>query len=68
LSLSRGPQADAFGSDAGAGKAISTRRDRCDANGVNAEGFHPFFTKAGKLRPGLEFLTEKPQRLPPWAK
>lgn len=48
------------------GKAISTRRDRYDANGVRREGFHPFFQKNGKLRPGLEFLTEKPKQLPPW--
>jgi hypothetical protein len=48
------------------GKAISTRRDRYDANGINGQGFHPFFTKEGKLRDGLEFLTEKPKRLPPW--
>jgi len=48
------------------GKAISTRRDRYDANGVNGEGFHPFFTKQGKLRAGLEFLTEKPKLLAPW--
>ncbi len=48
------------------GKAISTRRDRYDANGLNGEGFHPFFTKEGKLRDGLEFLTEKPKVLAPW--
>ena len=48
------------------GKAISTRRDRYDANGINGQGFHPFFTKAGKLRGGLEFLTEKSKLLPPW--
>jgi hypothetical protein len=48
------------------GKAISTRRDRYDANGINKEGFHPFFTKEGKLRGGLEFMTEKPKQLPPW--
>jgi hypothetical protein len=29
------------------GKAISTRRDRSDVNGVNGQGFHPFFTKGG---------------------
>jgi hypothetical protein len=50
------------------GKAISTRRDRYDANGINREGFHPFFTKDGKLRGGLEFMTEKPKQLPPWQK
>jgi hypothetical protein len=48
------------------GKAISTRRDRYDANGINGQGFHPFFTKEGKLREGLEFLTERPTLLPPW--
>ena len=48
------------------GKAISTRRDRYDANGLDSQGFHPFFTKDGQLRGGLEFLTEKPALLPPW--
>ncbi|MFO0926236.1 MAG: cellulase family glycosylhydrolase [Gemmataceae bacterium] len=48
------------------GKAISTRRDRHDANGIHGGGFHPFFTRDGKLRGGLEFLTEKPKRSPPW--
>ena len=50
------------------GKAVSTRRDRHDDNGINKEGFHPFFTKAGKLRGGLEFLTEKPRLCAPWEK
>lgn len=50
------------------GKAISTRRDRYDGNGIKGQGFHPFFTKEGKLRGGLEFLTEKPKQLPPWEK
>jgi hypothetical protein len=48
------------------GKAISTRRDRYDGNGLDGQGFHPFFTREGKLRGGLEFLTEKPKLLPPW--
>ena len=48
------------------GRAISTRRDRYDGNGINGEGFHPFFTKDGNLRAGLEFLKEKPKRLAPW--
>ena len=48
------------------GKAVSTRRDRYDANGLNGEGFHPFFTRDGKLRGGLEFLCEKPGIPPPW--
>jgi hypothetical protein len=48
------------------GKAISTRRDRYDGNGLNGEGFHPFFTKDGKLRGGLQFLTEPPPLPPPW--
>ncbi|HEY1173876.1 MAG TPA: cellulase family glycosylhydrolase [Verrucomicrobiae bacterium] len=50
------------------GKAISTRRDRYDANGINKEGFHPFFTKEGKLRGGLDFLTQKPALRAPWEK
>ncbi|MEN6546803.1 MAG: cellulase family glycosylhydrolase [Armatimonadia bacterium] len=48
------------------GKAISTRRDRHDRNGLDGEGFHPYFTAAGKLRGGLEFLTEAPARRAPW--
>ncbi|MDD4869605.1 MAG: cellulase family glycosylhydrolase [Kiritimatiellae bacterium] len=48
------------------GKAISTRRDHYDGNGINGEGFHPFFTREGKLRGGLEFLTEKPKLRAPW--
>jgi len=48
------------------GAAISTRRDRYDRNGINGEGFHPFFTKDGALRGGLEFLSEKPSPLAPW--
>lgn len=48
------------------GKAISTRRDRYDPNGIRSEGFHPFFTKEGKLRDGLDFLREKPTNLAPW--
>jgi hypothetical protein len=48
------------------GKAISTRRDRFDGNGLDGQGFHPFVTKDGKPRAGLEFLTEKPAILPPW--
>ena len=48
------------------GLAISTRRDRYDNNGINGQGFHPFFTREGRLRPGLEFMTEKPKLPPPW--
>ncbi|HSH93876.1 MAG TPA: cellulase family glycosylhydrolase [Roseimicrobium sp.] len=48
------------------GKAISTRRDRVDANGLRKFGFHPFALKNGKLRDGLECLTETPKLLPPW--
>ncbi len=50
------------------GHAISTRRARYDGNGIYGEGFHPFFTKEGKLRGGLEFLTEPPQLRVPWEK
>jgi len=50
------------------GAAISTRRDRYDSNGINNEGFHPFFTKDGHLRNGLEFLTQKPVSPVPWEK
>ena len=48
------------------GKAISTRRDRIDRNGIDNEGFHPFFMRDGRLRGGLEFLTEKPKLRAPW--
>ncbi len=48
------------------GKAVSTRRDRYDYNGLDREGFHPFFTREGKLRGGLDFLLEPPKLLPPW--
>ncbi|MCU0960884.1 MAG: cellulase family glycosylhydrolase [Pirellulaceae bacterium] len=48
------------------GKAISTRRDRYDANGLDNQGFHPFFLADGRLRPGLEFLTQQPAQQPPW--
>ncbi|TCO89099.1 cellulase (glycosyl hydrolase family 5) [Chthoniobacter flavus] len=50
------------------GKAIATRRDLPDGNGINGVGYHPFFTKEGKLRDGLEFLTEPPKLRPPWEK
>jgi hypothetical protein len=48
------------------GKAVSTRRDRYDTNGLDNQGFHPFFTRDGKLRAGLEFLQQPPAILPPW--
>jgi len=48
------------------GAAISTRRDRIDGNGFRGDGFHPFFTADGRLRPGSEFLREKPARVAPW--
>ncbi len=50
------------------GKAIGTSRELHDGNGLNGGGYHPFFTKEGKLRDGLEFLTEKPKRSAPWEK
>lgn len=48
------------------GLAISTRRDRYDDNGISAQGFHPFFNREGRLRDGLEFLTEEPALRAPW--
>jgi cellulase (glycosyl hydrolase family 5) len=50
------------------GRAISTRRDRYDGNGIASEGFHPFFKRDGSLRAGLEFLRERPQLRAPWEK
>ena len=49
------------------GKAISTRRDRFDANGIDGQGFHSWFNADGTLRAGLEFLTEPPRYAAPWA-
>ena len=48
------------------GRALATRRDLPDGNGINGGGYHPFFTKDGKLRDGLEFLTEVPKLRAPW--
>jgi hypothetical protein len=48
------------------GRAISTRRDRYDGNGLDGQGFHAWFTKEGRLRAGLEFLLEPPKIKPPW--
>jgi hypothetical protein len=48
------------------GKAISTRRDRYDGNGLDGQGFHAWFTKDGKLRAGLEFMLELPKVKAPW--
>lgn len=42
--------------------------DRYDGNGIDAQGLHAFFTKEGRLREGLEFLTEKPKQRAPWEK
>ena len=50
------------------GKAIATSRELHDGNGLEGGGYHPFFTKEGKLRDGLEFLTEAPKLRPPWEK
>ena len=49
------------------GKAISTRRDRYDGNGLNGEGFHAWFNADGTLRAGLEFLLEPPRFPAPWS-
>jgi hypothetical protein len=48
------------------GQAVSTRRDRYDANGIDGQGFHAWFNADGMLRAGLEFLTEKPALPAPW--
>ncbi len=48
------------------GKAISTRRDRYDGNGIDGQGFHAWFNADGALRAGLEFLTERPTLRAPW--
>lgn len=48
------------------GKAVAARRDRMDTNGVQGEGYHPWFTEEGRLRAGLEWLAEEPKRKAPW--
>jgi hypothetical protein len=48
------------------GKAVATRRDRIDGNGIDGQGYHAWFTTEGKLRDGLEFLLEKPGLRAPW--
>ncbi|HEY3328891.1 MAG TPA: cellulase family glycosylhydrolase [Capsulimonadaceae bacterium] len=48
------------------GKAISTRRDRVDGNGLHGFGYHPWVDEGGAPRKGLEWLCEKPERLAPW--
>jgi len=50
------------------GKAISTRRDRIDGNGIDGQGYHAWFTKDGRLRGGLDFLREPPRMQAPWEK
>ncbi len=51
-----------------AGRAIATRRDRIDGNGIDGQAFHAWFTCAGKLRGGLEFLLDPPKLRAPWEK
>ena len=50
------------------GRAIATRRDRMDGNGIDAKGFHPTFTKDNQLRAGHEWMMEKPKLRAPWEK
>jgi hypothetical protein len=50
------------------GRAISTRRDRFDSNGIDGQGFHAWFNSDGTLRKGLEFLREAPRFAAPWQK
>jgi hypothetical protein len=48
------------------GKAVSTRLDRMDTNGIDQKGFHAWFREDGELREGLDFLREPPIRRAPW--
>jgi hypothetical protein len=48
------------------GKAVATRRDRIDGNGIDNQGFHAWFTARGKLRECLEFLKDDPKLQVPW--
>jgi hypothetical protein len=48
------------------GKAVSTRRDRYDNNGIDQQGFHSWFNANGSLRAGLDFLRKTPRYIAPW--
>jgi len=48
------------------GRAVSTRRDRYDRNGLDNKGYHPWFNADGSLRDGLDFLMDPPHRRAPW--
>ena len=48
------------------GKAVSTRRDRYDDNGIDGQGFHAWFNADGTLRAELAYLRESPRFTPPW--
>jgi len=48
------------------GRAVSTRRDRYDHNGLDDQGFHVWVNADGTPRAGLEFLTRQPRFSPPW--
>jgi len=48
------------------GKAVATRRDRYDINGIDGQGFHAWFKKDGALRDGLDFLLAPPENKAPW--
>jgi hypothetical protein len=48
------------------GLAVSTRRDLSDANGIDEFGYHPFVTRGGHPRGGLEALMKPPRRRAPW--
>ncbi len=50
------------------GRAIATRRDRMDGNGINGKGFHPTFNADGALRAGHEWMYQKPLIKAPWEK
>jgi len=46
------------------GKAVATRRDRYDVNGIDVQGFHAWFRNDGELRDGLDFLLSPPAKAP----
>ncbi len=48
------------------GRAISTRLDRYDSNGLDDQGFHIWVRADGTPRDGLQFLTIPPRFAPPW--
>lgn len=48
------------------GKAIASRPDRMDGNGLDGKGWHAWYRSDNQLRDGLDFLKEQPNKPTPW--